>query len=159
MERQWSEDLSIGIELLDSQHKELFQHISRLRAAWREGEGRDTLLKTLRFLEEYVAVQFNAEEAYMRRFNYPGLNVHEEEHKDFVKVLSEYRRKFQELDPRAEITQFLSMEIARKLSDWLADHIKSVDKNMGAFLAGKLQAINNPALAAGHAGRWRWQGV
>lgn len=157
MEGQWREDLSIGIELLDSQHKELFQHISMLRGAMRAGEGRDALLKTLRFLEEYVVVQFNAEESYMQRFNYPGLSVHKEEHKEFVKVLSDYRRKFQELDSRGEITSFLGIEIARTLSGWLEDHIKSVDKNMSVFLAGKLQAIKNPALAADQAEPGRWQ--
>jgi len=50
-------------------HQELFQRICSLRADMRAG---DALVKTLGFLEEYVAVQFNAEESYMRRFNYSG---------------------------------------------------------------------------------------
>ena len=146
-------DLSIGIELLDS------QHISMLRAALRAGAGRDALLKTLQFLKEYIVVQFNAEESYMRRFNYPRLSVHVEEHKEFIKILSGYRRKYEEFDSHGEITTFLSIEIARTLSGWLADHIKGADKNMSAFLAGKLQAINNKALAAGYAGQGRRGGV
>ena len=148
MNGQWSEDLAIGIELLDSQHKEFFQHTSMLRASLRAGEGRGALIRTLEFLEEYVVVQFNAEELYMRRFNYPDLSVHEQEHKDFIKILSDYRRRFQELDSRGEITSFLVVEISRRLSGWLEDHIRSVDRNMSAFLAGKLRAADtdNPEL-------------
>ena len=142
MNGQWSEDLATGIELLDSQHKEFFQHINMLRSAMRAGEGRDALVRTLEFLEGYVRVHFNAEEMYMRRFNYPDLSVHEQEHKDFIKLLSDYGKKFQELDSRGEITSFLVVEIARKLSGWQEDHIRSVDRNMGAFLVGKLRAAN-----------------
>jgi hemerythrin len=138
MEGRWSQDLSIGIELLDSQHKELFQHISTLRAALRAGTSRDTLFKTLSFLEEYVVVHFDAEVQYMRRFDYPGINEHETEHQKFIKALADFKKELQTLESRGEITSFLGIEIERKLSGWLADHIGNIDKKMGAFLAERL---------------------
>ncbi len=138
MEGRWNQDLSIGIELLDSQHKELFQHISALRASLRAGTSRDALFKTLRFLEEYVVVHFDAEAHYMRRFDYPGIIEHEAEHEKFVKALADFKKELQALESRGEITSFLGIEIERKLSGWLADHIGNIDRKMGAFLAERL---------------------
>ncbi len=138
MEGIWSDDLSTGIERLDNEHKELFQHISALRAATRAGNAREALHNTLRFLEGYVKEHFDAEVEYMRRFEYPGILQHEAEHDQFIASLAEFKKELAELDSRGEITSFLGIEIERKLTAWLADHVGSTDRKMADFLAGKM---------------------
>jgi hemerythrin len=134
----WSQDLSIGIEQIDNQHKELFQRIASLRWALRNGQGRTELLKTIEFLKEYVDVHFNAEEDLMRRHNYHGILEQTKEHEAFRKDFSDFTEKLLTMENQGEFTAFLGIEFERRLSGWLVDHIGKVDKKLGVFLADKL---------------------
>jgi len=40
---------------------------------------------------------------------------------------------------KGEMTPFLCLDIVRKLNDCFGDHIMTVDKETGAFLAGKME--------------------
>jgi hemerythrin-like metal-binding protein len=135
MEYDWSQDLSIGIEQIDNQHKELFQHIASLRSALRKGEGRAALLKTIEFLKEYVDAHFNAEEALMRRHHYHGILEQTKEHEAFRRDFSDFKKKLMALESQGEVTALLAIEFERRLSGWLVDHIGKVDKKLGTFLA------------------------
>jgi len=138
MEYDWSSDLSIGIEQIDSQHKELFQRIASLRWALRNGQGRAALLKTIDFLEEYVDVHFNAEEALMQEYNYSGLPEQKKEHDAFLRDFSDFKERLLAMESQGEFTAFLEIEFERRLSGWLVGHIGKVDKKLGTFLAGKI---------------------
>ncbi len=71
MELPWTNDLKVGIRDIDSQHRELFVRINKLRTAMGQGRGKEGINRTLRFLEEYVVEHFLNEERYMRTSNYP----------------------------------------------------------------------------------------
>lgn len=138
MEYDWSSDLSIGIEAIDNQHKELFQRFASLRWALRNGQGRAALLKTVNFLEEYVDVHFNAEEALMQQYNYPGLSEQKKEHEAFLRDFLDFKEKLSAMETEGEFTAFLAIEFERRLSAWLVAHIGQVDKKLGTFLANKM---------------------
>ncbi len=138
MDYEWSPDLLINVEEIDNQHKELFQRIGSLRAAIRNGQGRGGLLKTIDFLEEYVNVHFNAEEALMQRYNYPGLLSQQTEHSGFLKDFEDFKEKLRELENEGEFSSFLAIEIERRLGAWLVNHVGTLDKQLGVFLADKL---------------------
>jgi hemerythrin len=137
-EHEWSEDLSIGVEQIDNQHRELFKRIGSLRWAIRNGQGRGALLETLAFLEEYVDAHFTAEEALMQQHNYPGIDEQRKEHEEFLKQLFDFREKLTDMEIEGEFTAFLEIEIERKLSGWLAEHIGAIDKKLGAFLTERM---------------------
>lgn len=137
MEFEWSQDLSLGIEQIDNQHKELFQRIASLRSALQKGEGRVALLKTIEFLKEYVDEHFNAEEALMRRHHYHGILEQSKEHDAFREYFSDFNKKLITMESQGEVTALLTIEFERRLSGWLVDHIGKVDKKLGIFLAEK----------------------
>jgi hemerythrin len=138
MEYIWTPDLSIGIVQMDNQHKELFQHIASLRSALQHGEGRAALLKTIEFLKEYVDAHFSAEEALMRRHNYHGILEQTKAHDAFRKEFSDFSKKLATLERQGEVTALLAIEFERRMSGWLVEHIGTVDKKLGTFLAGTL---------------------
>jgi hemerythrin len=138
METEWSEDLSIGIEPIDSQHKELFRRIAALRAGLRSGQGRSALLETLDFLAEYVDVHFSSEEKYMQRYDYPNTFTHRQAHEKFIREIADYKKEMKSLDAANEITSFLGIAVERRLADWLKDHIGVMDKKLGTYLAERL---------------------
>lgn len=138
MDVEWSDDLLIGVELIDSQHKELFRRMAALRAGMREGEGRKALMETLDFFTEYVGVHFAAEESTMRRYNYPALFTHRQEHEKFTQEIIALKQELKSLESRNEIMSFEGIKIERRFSDWLKDHIGKTDKKLGIYLAERL---------------------
>jgi hemerythrin len=51
---EWSENLSVGINEIDEQHKKLVSQINALHDGMRSGQGKDTLEKTLGELADYT---------------------------------------------------------------------------------------------------------
>ena len=81
---QWRESLSIGVEEIDRQHKELLHRFNLLLSACEEGKGVQELKSLLEFLNQYVQAHFSDEEAIQRLNNYPGYEEHQKEHDSFV---------------------------------------------------------------------------
>jgi hemerythrin len=138
MKFEWDQTLSVGVQEIDDQHKELIQRINDLREAVGEGRGKSEIGKTLKFLEEYVDEHFGTEERFMGLHPYAGSSGHHKAHAVFRKELAELKRKLEALQARGEVTSFLSLDIQRKLSDWFVNHIGRVDKALGAHLKGKM---------------------
>jgi len=129
---EWRESLSIGVEAIDNQHKELLLRFDRLLNACRDGKGIDELKGLLDFLSEYVRIHFNDEEEIQRQHHYPGYEDHRKEHASFVVRLNELR---QEIDTQGLAIHHV-METNNLLLKWLINHISVVDKELGKFLLG-----------------------
>lgn len=67
----WDDNLSVGIDNIDNQHKELLNCIENLITAIEHSRSNDEIIKTLDFLEEYVIKHFTAEEEIQAKTNYP----------------------------------------------------------------------------------------
>jgi hemerythrin-like metal-binding protein len=128
----------LGIEDIDKQHQALFDQLDLLRDYVRRGQSRDAIRDTLKFLESYVIEHFAVETGYMNTYGYPDLQAHQEEHEAFLEDFAGFREKFSSLQTKGEMTTFLGLEIVRKLNAWLAEHIMTVDKKLGAFLLQKM---------------------
>ncbi len=130
--------LGIGIEQLDKQHEAFFEHMDLLQDALWRGHSRTAVQDTLRFLEDYAAVHFSAEERYMQRHAYPEFLAHRAEHGGFLRELEQFKGKLRSLESQGDFTTFLALDIVRKLNDWLENHINESDRRMGAYLAQKM---------------------
>jgi hemerythrin len=132
----WSTELSIGILELDQQHQELFEQIEKLTDACNQGTGTEFLSRMISYLERYSVEHFQTEERYMRRFNYPQLGYHQAQHQVFRKNLLLVKQK---LETGGAGISLLNLTHALVVM-WLNNHIKSVDKQMAAFLRERLEA-------------------
>ncbi len=127
---RWTEDLLVGVDIIDAQHKELFATADALLEAVEKGGARGEVTRMVAFLEEYVENHFQMEEMYMKRFNYPEYSTHKIAHTTFVNDFYDLR---QELDNDG-VTPELTVRLADRLSDWLTSHIGRMDKALAAFL-------------------------
>lgn len=59
---RWSDNLSVGVELIDEQHKMLIQRLNDMTSAIEESKGPNEIARTLNFLIEYTDFHFSAEE-------------------------------------------------------------------------------------------------
>lgn len=130
---EWSPSLSVGIARIDAEHQELVQAFNALEAAMQHGTGPDRVLPTLRFLGEYAVKHFGTEETLMQLHAYPAYAEHRAAHQTFK---NDFARILKETEASA-LRVAKTMEVSRKLLDWLFTHIKRMDRELGAFLAGK----------------------
>lgn len=130
---EWDNSLSIGVKLIDEQHKMLIQRLSDLSRAIEMRRGEVETAKTLEFMADYTDFHFSAEEKYMTEQNYPGLEHQKQEHAEFKSHLKRLVEDFEEEGP----TKALGTSINVFLLNWLIKHIKGVDLKFGEFLKEK----------------------
>lgn len=126
---EWTEELATGVDIVDRQHREIFNRYNQFLAACKSGKGREELLDILSFLAGYVEVHFAEEEKLMRASNYPDIQGHLDEHRALGKQVVSLREQLAAHGPTIGILT----ETNRQLLDWLVDHIKKSDRAMGGF--------------------------
>ncbi len=119
----WSDEYSIGIPKIDAQHKFFFEAVHRLHKECLANEGEHVVLETLVFLENYVVGHFQAEEAFMREHEYPGVEGHAKLHVEFLERFGRMVGEFKELGP----SQHLAERMGEMVQGWLVDHIAQAD--------------------------------
>ncbi|HWI40730.1 MAG TPA: hemerythrin family protein [Verrucomicrobiae bacterium] len=127
MSIEWRDYLSVDVEQIDSQHKELFRRFNNLLDACDAGAGEEELLGMLQFLDEYVSTHFRDEEKLQEELGVPGLEQHREAHRAFIRDLKEIKRRF----AQEGSTHQLVAATNRILVRWLLEHIATVDRQIG----------------------------
>lgn len=134
MKLQWTRDLSVGVEEIDSQHRELFDRINNLDSAMKQGRAKEEVVRLFEFLDAYVITHFGAEEKYMTDCNYTGYALHKTKHEWFKKEFSDIRTK---LDAGGTTPDVIMLS-NNLLITWFSNHIRSIDMMLGSFLKTKL---------------------
>ncbi len=130
----WNDNLSIGVDQIDNQHKELIGRIDGLFDACNNGKGKEEVLKVIDYLGAYVITHFSDEEGLQKKYGYPEYNSHKLLHTQFVKdfgILKDTLNK-------DGVTPMIIIKMNKLLIDWLLNHIKKTDKELAVFLKGKL---------------------
>jgi len=130
---EWTQDLSIGVEKIDEQHRELFSRITALVNAIRSKTCKFEIVPTLRFLEEYTAEHFSDEEALMQSVDYPDYEQHKALHTRFM---DEFEALTRELESESS-SYYKSAYTNKMVVDWILNHIRKVDMELGAYIASK----------------------
>jgi hemerythrin len=127
----WRDDYSVGIAVLDAQHKNLVELLNSLYDASRVGKGRDVLWKTLRELISYTRVHFATEEDFMKLHTYADLPDHKAEHDALTKKVIDFQHDFEagKVAITADVLSFLR--------DWLTGHILETDRKYTPYLTGR----------------------
>lgn len=124
----WNDSMSVKVAEIDKQHQKLVQLINDLHDAMREGKAKTVLGSILGELANYTVTHFNYEEMLFEKYNFPLATTHQNEHRKFIKTVSEFKAKFEE--GNASVT----LEIMNFLKDWLVNHIQGTDKQYSSFL-------------------------
>jgi hemerythrin len=130
---EWIKDLSVGVELIDDQHRMLIKHLNNLTQAIEQNQGLKEIGTTLGFLIDYTDFHFSEEEGHMQANEYPGLEDHRVQHDKFKGNLKNLEEDFLE----EGATQALASSIDTLLVNWLVNHIRKVDVEFGEFLKSK----------------------
>jgi hemerythrin len=125
----WNDSLSVGVDYIDNQHKQLVSIINRLNDAMLQDKGNDVMSQILDNLVDYTKSHFKSEEHLMRKYGYPESANHLKEHDKLTKEVIDFAENFKQ--GKAIIT----LPVLNFLKDWLNNHILKTDKLLGQFLS------------------------
>ena len=117
----------IGIDMIDQEHKQLFDYASEASELLQEEftpDKYDHIDAILQKLRDYTAKHFADEEAYMESIQYKKIFTQKIQHQEFIKKLDEFIDQH-EKDEGNQDEQI--MDILNYLTDWLINHILHVD--------------------------------
>ena len=130
---EWSDGLSIGVDLVDEQHKELLTKMNDISHSIEHNHGVESITKTLDFMIEYTDYHFGTEEKHMETTAYPRIEYHKKMHAEFVDMIKKMTTEYFE----DGATQELAESVNVYLFNWLVKHIKGVDGAFGKYLTEK----------------------
>ncbi len=131
----WSEALSVGVDAIDEQHKELINRLSAFLESIKSGAGKGEILKLMGFLQIYVKRHFEDEEKLQLMNDFPDYASHKQEHESFKRRLVKLNAYVLGDGSGEQAAE----EVRRTLVDWLVNHIQVRDKAIATFLAAKEQ--------------------
>ncbi len=119
---EWDDKYSVGISIIDEQHKELINIINKAIVAKQHHCNPEEILEILNEMIKYSQTHFKTEETYMTKFNYPEYQYHKEEHDDFSFKAIAYHNRVIDGD------YHIANEILEFLKQWLVKHIQKTDR-------------------------------
>jgi hemerythrin-like metal-binding protein len=129
---KWTDEFSVGIKSIDTQHKKLVDMIKTLHNAIADGKATEVLDKIFSELLDYTNYHFSYEEELFKSYGYTDEEVHKKEHAELKNQLLKLKRMIDEGD------SFMGEVLVLKfLQDWLLNHIMKSDKKYGPFLVEK----------------------
>lgn len=125
---EWTDNLSVGIQEIDEQHKVLIRLINNLyEDAVVKQSPPDVTKETVKKLVLYAIVHFAVEESLFRIFGYPEAETHIRRHVHLKAQVLELQRKIK----RGET---MTDKDLRFLKGWLSDHILQEDQLYAPYL-------------------------
>lgn len=125
----WTENLAVGINTIDEQHKTLFEKANQMFEAGKNGKSKEVIAEILDFLTEYTQKHFSDEEKYMRSINYPEYDLQKNAHAGFIAELEKIKKDYQESGGSI----VLIINANQMIVDWLTKHISYEDKKIGKY--------------------------
>lgn len=122
----WVPNHSVHVDILDEQHRKLFDIVNDLIDENDMGSHR--LLPIVHELVDLLVVHFQQEHTVMTESNYPGLSEHSQEHQRFVDKIKEFFQEYQQGDTDLEY-KWISY-----LKEWVYNHTTRVDVRYGEHL-------------------------
>jgi hemerythrin len=125
---KWSQDYSVRVPSIDTQHQELFAMINELHQAMTTGKGSLLVPEIVKRLAAYTQWHFADEEAKMKLAKYPDFAGHKTEHE---KLSGEVAKLVKDMSNGSQV---VTMQLMEFLRDWLKAHIVQCDRRYSMYL-------------------------
>lgn len=128
---KWDDDLAMGIELIDDQHKAIIVKANEI-FKMDENTDKEDLKEIISYLMSYTNNHFLAEERLMIENDYDKLIEHRQQHNLFVeKVYKIYLRINTD-----QIDRKIFDDLKEIMAEWLGEHLHNDDRDFAKYLNG-----------------------
>ena len=125
----WTQNLSVGVAMIDDQHKMWFEKAEKLFEAGRNKQSKEYIGEMLAFLDSYTKKHFADEEKYMLSIRYPGYDEQKKAHTAFIAQLETLRNDYN----TSGGSLLVILNANQMVIDWLTKHISNMDIKIGQF--------------------------
>ncbi|MFA6014663.1 MAG: hemerythrin family protein [Gallionellaceae bacterium] len=131
MKLEWREQLSVGNNVIDADHKYLIELINQIQVNLK-AKNREELKKLLDDLSRYSLVHFDREEKIAIAAGYDRASILHISHEELIKQLDQVKAEINTLGQEwsAEVTTHFT----QFLHDWLINHVIKEDLLMRPYL-------------------------
>ncbi len=127
----WKDDYSVGVEILDIQHKQILNIINDLYNTRYSNEKQSATGHALVLLKNYTVSHFAEEEGIMQKCGYNDLVFHKNTH-DFLRQKTEHL-----VIMYRDISGDLSIDVLDFLKEWWTKHIGEMDRKYISCVTGR----------------------
>ena len=120
---EWNDKMSVGVEVLDADHKGLLALLNDLHDGIVTGHGTERLERVLDGLVEYVGNHFAHEEEFFAQSEYPDASEHIQEHRALTRLIQDVKARYNK-----GMFDALSLNTLEFLKQWLHEHVQVCDK-------------------------------
>ncbi|HMC13097.1 MAG TPA: bacteriohemerythrin [Gallionellaceae bacterium] len=132
---EWKDEYSVGILEVDNQHKLLLRSFSVIEESLKLNQGWSSTHYAIDELIQLAHMHFSFEEALMRMYGYPGLEVHQREHQHFFAKLDDIER--------LSLEKHVEMEMVQFLKGWVTSHILGSDQGYTKHIFSGAQLVRS----------------
>lgn len=125
----WTKNLSVGVSMIDDQHKMWFEKAEKLFEAGRTKQSKEYIGEMLQFLDSYTKKHFADEEKYMLSIHYPGYEEQKKAHTAFIAQLEKLSNDYN----TSGGSLMVILNANQMVIDWLTKHISNMDIKIGQF--------------------------
>lgn len=120
----WDQGMSVGIDSIDNDHKQLIAILAQLMSAKKDYHNQGSINGIFDQLESYCLLHFAKEEALLRKIDYQQLEAHQKSHQKFIDKIPQLKKKwFAEVKDQDAVKE----QIILFLQQWLIKHILEED--------------------------------
>lgn len=130
---EWSNSMSVGVPLIDSDHQALVGLINRLHETL--GDGGCEAAEVFDSLIAYLEIHLAREERVMEACKFPGLREQRDDHAGFINTVYEARDRYDQVADPAILAELLVY-----LKSWFRNHVLSKDVALRRFAAADPRA-------------------
>jgi hemerythrin len=116
----WQDSYSIGIDTIDTQHKQLFDIINKIYVASDNDSELEAIMPLFDELQDYTRYHFDEEEQYFTTLTQSEIDHHKSEHIFFINELEKIKQQSLRIGT-------ISLGLIYFLNDWLVNHIQAED--------------------------------
>jgi hemerythrin len=128
----WYDEYLSEIEIIDTQHQQIFNSFNSFYEALNTGEVDVTNIEEfIEALDSYTTTHFETEEKYMLETNYSGYEEHKSRH-EFFKALYDEIKENKVF--RYAASHLFALHLATVSGEWWETHIVTHDRELTNFL-------------------------
>lgn len=136
---KWNNSFAIGIEVIDAQHKKIFERLLAIENAVAKRDPWHILRFQLDELGSYMKFHLAVEESMLEIIRYPARTQHLQAHAEILAQISELEEALKQ-DSKAE-------DLVRFFENWFLKHVLAGDREYAAYIKQEFPAMADARVA------------